>query len=197
MRDITKAEMEIVLRLVKSPEVDYNGNSLAKAIGITPTGALKIVKRLEKESILTSKKVGQAKIYKINTEDAYARHYVAFILAREKLYMRPMVRVWIQELKKIKNADIIILFGSVLQKDDPHDIDAIFVTDKRRFKKLQKEIDERNKMNIKRIHPLYQGFDDIILNIKKRDKPLLNAIKGIVVTGEERFIEVYDGAYKE
>ena len=191
MYEITKAEMKIILTLVKSPEVEYNSNNLAKVVGITASGALKILKRLEKENILVSRKVGKAGIYKINAEEKYARDHVALMLAREKLYALPRVKVWINELKKIKNAQMIILFGSVLRKEDPGDIDVVFVTDKKRFKKLEEEIEKINKINLKRIHPLYQAFEDIISNIKKEDKPLLSAMKGIVVTGEEKFVEVY------
>ena len=197
MYEITKAEMQLILALVKSPEMNYNSNSITKAVDITPMGALKILKRLEKESILKSKKIGKAIIYRINTEENYARNHVAFILAREKAYAQPRVKVWINELRKIKNADLIILFGSVLRKEDPNDIDVLFVTDQKMFKKLQEEIDALNKLNMKQIHPLYQGFADIIMNIKKRDKPVLNAIKGIIVTGEERFVEVYHESCKE
>src|SRR3989344_7022648 len=113
MKEITESEMNAILTLVKSPEVDYNANSLAKIIDITPMGALKILKRLEKESILKSKKVGRAVIYRINTESTYARRYVSLILSREVLHTEAKVKRWIQELKKIKNVDIIILFGSV------------------------------------------------------------------------------------
>ncbi len=197
MYEITKAEMEILLTLVKSPEIEYNANNLAKVVNLTPPGSLKILKRLEKESILTSKKVGKAVIYRINLENLYARNHIMLILARERLYVSPKIKIWINELKKIKHTDLIILFGSVLRKEDPSDIDVLFITEKKKFKKLQEEIDKINKLNIKRIHPLYQGFEDIVINIKKRDKPILNAIKGIVVMGEEKFLEVYHESHKQ
>jgi len=197
MYEITKSEMEILLTLVKSPEIEYNANNLAKVVNLTPPGSLKILKRLEKESILTSKKVGKAVIYKINLEDQYARNHVLLILTRERLYVAPKIKVWINELKKIKHTDMIILFGSVLREEDPSDIDVLFLTTKKKFKKLEEEINKINKLNIKRIHPLYQGFEDIIINIKKRDKPILNAIKGIVVMGEEKFLEVYHESCKQ
>src|SRR3989344_7155388 len=114
MYEITKAEMDAILTIVKSPEIDYNGNNLAKAIGITPTGTLKILKRLERESVLKSKKIGNAVIYKVNTKDHYACKHVSLILAREKLYAGYKIKRWVQEFSKIKNADIIILFGSIL-----------------------------------------------------------------------------------
>ena len=197
MKEITKAEMAVVLRLVKSPEADYNANNIAKVIGITAMGALKILKRLKKEFILKSKKIGKAVIYKINVEDPYARRYVALILSREPLYAPPQVKRWVEELKKIRNADIAVLFGSVLDKPNPNDIDVLLITDQKRFPGLQQEIKDINEINIKKIHPMYQTNQDIIENIRKRDKPLLSAIKGIVIFGEERFIEVYNESCKE
>ena len=197
MKEITEAEMDVVLILVKSPEVIYNANSLSKVAGITPMGALKILKRLEQESIVKSKKIGKAITYKVNVEDSYARRYVSLILVREAQYANPQVRRWINETKKIKSADIIILFGSVLEKTNPNDIDVLLVTDQKRFPKLQREIKELNEINIKKIHPIYQTYNDIVKNIKKRDKPVLNAIKGIIVFGEERFLEVYNESRKE
>ena len=197
MREITQAEMNIVLQLVKSPEVDYNANNLAKVIGITAMGALKILKRLENESILKSKKIGKAVIYRINIGNSYAKRYIELILSRESLHANPQIKRWVEELRKIKNADVIVLFGSVLEKPNPNDIDVLLITDQKRFPKLQQEIKELNEINIKKIHPMYQTYNDIIKNIKKRDKPLLNAIKGMVIMGEEKFLEIYNESRKE
>ena len=197
MKEITKAEMNVVLTLVKSPETMYNANNLSKVVGITSMGTLKILKRLEQESIVKSKKFGKASIYRLNIEDAYARKYTSLILVREAQHANPQIRRWINELKKIKNGDIIVLFGSVLEKNNPHDIDVLLITDQKRFPKLQQEIKELNEINIKKIHPMYQTYDDIIKNIKKRDKPLLDAIKGIMITGEEKFLEIYNESRKE
>ncbi|HIG93296.1 TPA: hypothetical protein HA242_05155 [Candidatus Woesearchaeota archaeon] len=197
MKEITKAEMDVVLALVKSPEVIYNANSLSKVIGITPMGTLKILKRLEQESIVKSKKIGKAITYKVNVEDPYAHQYVSLILAREAHYANPQIKRWIHEIKRIKGAEVIVLFGSVLEKSNPNDIDVLLVTDQKRFPKLHQEIEELRVMNIKKIHPMYQTYGDIIKNIKKRDKPLLNAIKGIVVLGQEKFMEIYNESRKE
>lgn len=197
MKKITTAEMNAVLTLVKSPEVIYNANNLSKIIRITPMGALKILRRLEQESIVKSKKIGKAITYKVNVEDTYAHRYVSLILVREAQSADPQIKRWITELKKIKNIEVVVLFGSVLEKQDPHDIDVLLITDQKRFPKLQQEIKELNEINIKKIHPLYQTYEDIIKNIKKRDKPILNAIKGIVVFGEEKFIEIYNESRKE
>ncbi len=197
MKEITSAEMNVVLTLVKSPEVVYNANSLSKVIGITPMGTLKILKRLEQENIVKSKKIGKATTYKVNVEDSYAQKYLFLILVREAQSANPQVKRWITEVKKIKNADIIVLFGSVLEKPNFNDIDVLLITDQKRFSKLQQEIKELNEINIKKIHPMYQTYEDIIKNIKKRDKPILNAIKGIIIIGEEKFLEIYNESRKE
>jgi len=197
MKDITTAEMNVVLTLVKSPEVIYNANSLSKVIKITPMGTLKILKRLESEHIVKSLKIGKATTYRINIDESYTRKYVSLLLLRETQHSTPIIKRWINELKKIKDTDIIILFGSVLQKQNPNDIDVLFITDQKRFPKLQQEIQELNEINIKKIHPMYQTYNDIIKNIKKRDKPLLNAIKGIIILGEDKFLGVYNESRKE
>ncbi|MBS3139001.1 hypothetical protein J4207_04825 [Candidatus Woesearchaeota archaeon] len=186
MKDITKAEMNIVLTLVKSPEVDYNANNIAKKVGITAMGALKILKRLEKEDIVISKKMGNASFYQINFTNDYAVQYVKLLIKREVAQAEAYVRVWISDIKKLKSADAAILFGSVLTKGNKaNDIDVVLITDQQRFEKLKKEIDELAILSQKRIHPVFQAMVDVERNIKKKDPVILNAIKGIVAFGED------------
>ena len=192
MRDITKNEIMAVLTIVKSPEIMYNANSLSKGLGISSMGTLKILKRLETESILKSRQIGKSNIYKVNTGNNNARNYIKFLLSRESSSSSSFIKRWITEIKKIKHADIAMLFGSVLKKTDVNDIDVLFVTEQRQFKKLKAEINKINEINIKKIHPIYQTCNDLVRNIGKRDRVVLNAMKGIVVFGEERFLEVYD-----
>jgi len=193
MEDITKNEMLLVLTIFKSPETDYNANSIAKRIGISSMGALKIAKRLEQQGILVSKEMGKAKFYKINLKKDYAKQYLKFLLKREGEQASDYVKRWINDIKKIKNIYSSVLFGSVLHKQkDANDIDVLLITDKKKFKKLKKEIEEINNINTKKLHPVYQTKEDLKKNIKKGDKPLLNAIKGIVVFGEDTIINLLE-----
>lgn len=192
MENITKNEIRTLLTIVKSPEVMYNANSLSKDLGITSMGTLKILKRLEDESILKSRKIGKSTIYRINIKNNYSKEYIGFLLSRESSISTGLIKRWVNEIKKIKNASIAILFGSVLEKKSPKDIDVLLITDQARFIKLKSEVEELNKINIKKIHPVYQSFKDVVKNIKKRDKVILNAIKGIVVFGGEKFLRVYN-----
>ena len=197
MSGITEKEISAALQIVKSPEIMYNANNLAKVLDITPMGCLKILKRLEKAGILKSRQIGKSFIYRVSYENEYAHKYISLALSRESIQSSNLVRRWVTELKKVKNADIAILFGSVLKKKQPKDIDVLFVTDQKRFKKLKQEIKELNQINVKKIHPMYQSFEDIIKNIQKRDCPLLNAIKGVIVFGDNKFLEVYNESRKE
>ena len=197
MKQITPSEMKAVLEIVKNPTVEYNANSLAKVIGITSMGTLKTLKCLEQEGILKSKKVGNARIYRLNVEQRYARQYVALLLSREPLHASSFVKRWVEEIKRLHHAEVIVLFGSVLHKDTPKDIDVLLLVDKKNFSILEKEVSELNRINVKKIHPMYQTWSDLLANIQKRDKPLLNALKGMVVAGEEKFIELYNESRKE
>lgn len=193
MQEITNNEINFVLRVFKSPEHEYNANSIAKLIGISSMGALKIAKRLEKENILISRELGQARFYKLNIASDYAKQYLKFLLKREAEQSGSYVKVWISEIRKLTNADAAILFGSVLKKHKyANDIDIVLLVDKKRFQKLKKEIENINLVNVKKLHPVYQTKEDFRRNIKKEDKILLNAIKGIAVFGEDIIMELLE-----
>lgn len=188
---ITKNESKIILEILKSPKKDYNANNLSKIVGITSMGVLKILKRLEKEEILISKKVGKASIYSINFNKKYAIDYIEFLLKREAENSSPYAKRWINEIRKIDKAKIAILFGSVLnKKEKSKDIDVLFITEKENFDSLRKKLDKINQLNEKKIHAVYQTKEDLRKNISNQDKVLLNAIKGIVVFGEKKFISL-------
>lgn len=193
MKNITNNEIRIMLAIFKSPDIAYNANSMSKLIGISPMGALKIMKKLEKENILNPKKLGKAKFYSLNLSRKYVRDYIAFLLQRESEQHSAYARVWINEIKSnVKSAEIAILFGSVLKKgDSANDVDVLLVTNKESFLKLKKEVEKVNLLNIKKLHPIYQSIEDLKRNIKKNDAVALSAIKGIVAFGAEKLVEVF------
>lgn len=187
--DITRNEMLIVLSIFKSPEKEFNANSISKEMHITPMGALKILKRLDKENILSSKVAGKATFYRINFGSGYAREYLRFVLKREAEQSSPYVKRWVTEVRKLKNADIAIIFGSVLKKEGKaNDVDVLVATSQERFEKLKEEINELNKINEKEMHAVYQSPEDMEDNISRRDKVVISALKGIVAFGEEKLI---------
>ena len=60
----------------------------------------------------------------------------------------------------------------------------------KRFEAVKKEIEAINTMNSKKIHPIYQTKKDFSENIAKGDTIMLDALKGIIVYGEETLINV-------
>lgn len=188
---LTKNEAEVVLQILKNPERDFNANNISKVIGITSMGALKIMKNLEQNDILTSRKIGNYTIYKINLKNEYAFQFVKFLLIREAQQSSNYVKRWVTELRKIKEAESAILFGSVLTKEEgARDMDVLFILKKNNFDALKKEINKLNELNEKNIHPIYQTTTDLKKNIIKEDRVILNAIKGIVAFGEDKFISL-------
>jgi hypothetical protein len=185
----TNNEMRVILEIAKSLKKSYNANSLSKVLGITSMGALKILKKLEKEEILSSKKFGKASFYEINFNNKYALDYVKFLLKNEAEFSNPYIKRWIRELRKIDEAYIIIIFGSVLKiKEKANDVDTLFVIEKKKFDSLKSEIEKLNRINDKKIHPVYQTLEDLKSNILKEDKIILESIKGIVTSGEDKLI---------
>ena len=190
MKDITNNEMMFVLNIFKSPEIQHNANSLAKLIGISRMGALKIAGKLEKDRIISHKTIGKTKFYRLNLENDYVRQYVKFLLKREAEQVHPYVRIWIEDIRNIKNADAAVLFGSVLTKHkEARDVDLILIADNKRIRKLEKEIETIEGIATKRIHAVYMAKGDLENNIKKGNEAMMGAIKGIVVFGEDRIIE--------
>ena len=191
MKDITKNEMEFVLIIFKSPEIEYNANSIAKVLNITSMGALKIAKKLEKEDIISYKELGKAKFFKLNLENEHVKQYIKFLLQRESREGTPFLKVRFRDIRTIKNAHAAILFGSALTKDkEANDIDILLITDQKMFTKSKKEIESLNLINPKKYHPIYQTKEDIKRNIKERDKVIFNAVKGIVIFGEDLIIKL-------
>jgi len=191
MDDLTKNEIAFVLKVFKNPKHHYNANSISKELKISSMGALKIAKRLEKEEVLIALELGKARYYKLNLSNEYVIQYLWFLLNREAEHSAPYIKYWIRELRKIKEAKTIIVFGSVLIKQErAKDIDVLLIAEQKKFSALKKEVQEINKINPKKIHPIYQSEKDFIKNLKDEDAVILNAIRGTYVKGEKKVTEL-------
>jgi predicted nucleotidyltransferase len=192
MKEGKDNEAKALLALFREFSVDYNANSLSKVLNITPMGALKILKRLEKEQLIIPKQMGKAVFYRIDFDNDYARTYLKFALQKEAEQSSPRVRRWVEELRKFKGvADIGILFGSVLEKADFNDVDVVLVFEEKKAGKISSLLKDISGLSVKRIHLVRQTTEDFESNLKGRDKVLLSALKrGIVMFGYDGLIEV-------
>ncbi len=187
---ISPKEAEILLKLFKEFNRDYNANSISKEIKITPRGALKALKNLEKKEIVISKPLGKAIFYKVNLNDPYTTKILETILIGET---KEKASRWLMEFNDLLDkTEIIILFGSVIRNQKyANDIDLLIVLKKQEYKKIKGVIGKKNQILPKPVHPIYQTKEDLIHNLKKENQALLSAINtGYVLTGHDKLIEV-------
>jgi len=197
MKDVTKNEIKVLLTILKNPETSYNASNIAKEIGISSMGALKILKRLERENLLHSRQLGKSIFYNFNFKNEYLIEYLTFLLNKEIEQTSSYTKRWAIELKKIKNSELIILFGSVLEKEEKAtDVDVLFIINPKKIQLLKIEIEKINMLNDKRIHPIYQSERDFKDNIRNQDKIVLNALKGIIPVGQRKFVDFLKGVHK-
>ncbi len=187
MLKMTK-KMEIIKILFKDYLASYNSRTISKKIGISHAGAFKIFKKMEKEEIVKPKRIGNAVIYSLNLQNPIALREIEMALTIEsQIYKR-----WIEEFSQIKDkVRFVILFGSVIKKDDFNDIDLLIVTEKKDIKEIKKVINEKNKILTKKIHPIFQTLKDFENDITKKNKVLLEIIKtGIVIFGQGEITKI-------
>jgi len=191
MATLTKKESEVLLALFKDFNNDYNANSISKQIKITPRGALKVLKNLEKEKLLKSKKFGKAVFYKANLEDIYATKTIEALLIREA---RLKANRWLYEFEDIyKDAEAVLIFGSIIQNfSQAKDIDVLFVLKKNKYKEIRSFIDKKQKILTKPLHPILQTAKDMKKNLKEKNNPaLLSAVRtGYVLHGYDKIVEI-------
>ena len=190
MTSLTPTENKVLLRLFKDFSSDYNANSLSKKIGITPRGALKILKSLHKHGLLTAKQMGKETFYKINLSDYYAFRTIETLLIQES---RENASRWLSEFQDLfKEVQIAIIFGSIIrQPKQANDIDLLLVFTQKDLKNVKLTINEKNRILLKPIHSIMQSPDDINNNLNKKDPVVLSALStGYVLHGYDKLIEV-------
>ena len=107
--------------------------------------------------------------------------------------MKGYSKIYGEEIQKFEHADLIILFGSILNNKNFNDVDVLFVTNKP--KEVTKFCLEISKVRTKPVTPLILKKEDLIREIKNKKEAVLDVIrKGIVLKGESIFLEVLKDA---
>ncbi len=187
---LTEKEREILLILFKDFTAFYNANSISKVLGISHVGAQKIFKRLLKENLIKDQRIGKSIIYKLRLEDDYARKLISFLLADEA---NSKFKRWKEEFKVLfKEGRIMMLFGSAIKNyEKARDIDIMLIIDKKDYKDVKKIINEKQGILPKEIHSIEMTEEDLVSNIKKRQKAIMDAIKnGIILYGQDKYVGV-------
>lgn len=186
MKLILTKEQEIIKLIFKDFLEEYNSRNISSKVGISHVGAFKILKKLEKKEVVTSKKVGNANIYSLNFENPLTLREIETSLTIEALNYRK----WMEEFRKLEGkVKFAILFGSILRNEGrAKDIDLHVVADRRRYKEIQKIVDDKNTILLKKVHLIYQTPKDFGADLKRRYSVIIEIIKtGIVLFGQDKF----------
>ena len=195
MTTLTQKERETVLILFKEYTAFYNANSISKVLHISHVGAQKILKRLHRENLVISKTIGKSITYKLNFNNDYVTSLVSFLLADEANKFKR----WKEEFKELFKKDrILMLFGSTV-KDyaHAHDIDLMIVIDNKEVKEVNAFLKKKEEILPKKLHTIKLNHQDLLENIKKKDKAFVDIIKNaIIIYGQEKYVEILKNAQK-
>ena len=190
MFSLTINESKVIDLLIRNWSERISMNEVAKRLKLSPMGAYKILKKLEKQKILFFEQIGQSKYYKINLKEQVSRKTAEFVLSQHDL--NPFAKVCSEDFKKLNSsAECTILFGSTVTKGiDANDIDIFCVVKKQKYKLLRNNVQELQKNISKHIQLVVQTFEDMVRNFKKKDPVLLDIIKkGVFLSGQEVILE--------
>ena len=188
MTSLTKKEKEALIILFKDFTIFYSANSISKIMSISHVGAQKIFKRLYSSNILKFERIGKSIIYKLRLEDDYVCKLISFLLADEANKHKR----WMEEFNELyKEGRTIVIFGSVLKNyEKANDIDIMIIENKK-DEKIRKIIDEKDKILSKKIHLIQITYPNLMGNIKKKNKTIIDIIKNsIILYGQERYVNL-------
>ncbi|MEK6951332.1 MAG: winged helix-turn-helix domain-containing protein [Nanoarchaeota archaeon] len=187
---LTPNEKKILKYLLVNFNRDRSINEVAKDCQLSPNGAYKILRKLEREGVLTQKTIANIKAFKVSCPTLKARRII------ELAFMEPIkgrVEQRYKDLLPLQNVvRICIVFGSYLtEKKNPEDLDTLMVMEKTNFSTYKKALQEVQEIVPVKIHDILQTKQDFLTNLRQDNKVIKQALQwGIVLWGQEKLIEV-------
>ncbi len=187
---IPKNTARVMLYLLKNiEELGYNINRIAKLNKISVGSAFKILKGFEKDKIIVKKEISNASHYKLNFDNPETIKLCELLLLAEKRNLKGYAKLYANEIIKFKDAELILIFGSVLAGKEFNDVDVLFITNQ--TKKVNGFCLEISKVRTKPVVPLIMKQKDLIKAAKQKKEAILSIIKeSIVLKGESIFVEI-------
>ena len=187
---IPKNTARVIMYLLKNvEEFGYNINQIAKLNKISVGSAFKILKGLEKDKIIIKKEISNASHYQLNFDNPETIKLCELLLLAERRNLKGHTKLYADEVVKFKDAEMIIIFGSVLRSKEFNDVDVLFLTNQ--TKKVNNFCLEISKVRTKPVVPLIMRQEDLIKAMKNKKDAILGMMReGIVLKGESIFMEV-------
>ncbi len=185
---IPKNSKKIIMHLLRRLE-PRNINQISRELNISVGSVFKVLNELETNALVLAGRIGNAKYFRLNFESIETIRLCELLLLEEKRSLKGYAKIYASEIEGFKDADLIILFGSILKNNDFNDVDVLFVTDN--VKKVTKFCLDISKIRSKPVSPLILKKEGLISEIKRKKDSILNIIKtGVVLKGESLFLEV-------
>lgn len=192
---LTLNEKKVLHMLLTAFKEEYSINQIARKCKISPNGALKILKKFEKEGILKSKKIANIISYSINFDNEKTKNILELALINN---LEGRVKFRYEDLAKLKNVTkACIVFGSYLDlKKEPNDLDVFFVIEKNKFKEYKTKSPLVFKTIPIKVHDILQTEEDLTKNISENDAIIVNILRtGAVFWGGEKIIQLIKNGY--
>ncbi len=194
MKMIPKNTAKLIRFLLRNMErYGYNINQIAKYLKISVGSSFKILKDLEKNKIVIAQKIGNALNYTLNLDNQETVKLCELLILEEKRMLGGYAKLYRESLQEFEKAELIILFGSILNKKEFNDVDVLFVANKP--KEISDFCLELSKIRTKPVVPLILKKEDLIKELKNKKEAIVSLIKeGIILKGESVFVEVIKNA---
>lgn len=187
---LTVNEKKVLRYLLVNFDRDKSINEVAKDCLLSPNGAHKLLRKLEREGVLSQKNVANIKAFKVICSSLKAKRIMELAFldpVKGRLEQRS------KDLLPLQNvARVCIAFGSYLtEKKNPGDLDLLLVIDKGDFSAYKKALQEIQLVVPVKIHDVLQTKQDFLNNLRQDNKVIKQALQqGIVLWGHEQLMEV-------
>jgi len=187
---IPKNTSKIILHLLKDmDEFGHNINQVSRKLGISVGSAFKILKSLERSGIVYHREISNASYYRLELDNPETIKVCELLLLGQKRGLKGYARIYADEISAFEDAEMIILFGSILHKTAFNDVDALFLTNQ--VKKVKKFCLELTKIRTRPVMPLILTKKDLEHAILEKKEAVASLLReGIVLKGESVFLEV-------
>ena len=162
MLSLSDNEFSVISFLVRNFTERLTIRDIAKRLGFSAAGVFNILKKLEKQNIVTGQKFGTGLFYSINFDSKIAEHLAAVVL----LYSDEKITLNVEQLKQAKAA-IFDKKNLLLVTDNVTALDAA----------------------IPNVNVIVKTKDEFIGLLRKKDAEMLQLLrKGTALFGEDEIV---------
>ncbi|MBU0629185.1 MAG: hypothetical protein KKC75_08410 [Nanoarchaeota archaeon] len=191
--ETTSPAKAILKILLKDFTISPTITSLSCEVGMSRVGMWKILKRLEKERLVTLSPIGAGKTsaytVALNWNNPLTEKSIALSLAEDALNNQR----WLTTFADLENmVDFLMIYGSIIHSPkNAGDIDLLgVVSNKRKFLDIDDSVRNIQKTQLKKIHLLNFTPSEFKRELEKPNKSFVDSLKkGVVLFGQEKFIK--------